>query len=129
MSIANLKNGNMIVHENYEWKPIHDFVMIEIVPNDFKSKKTSSGLVLPDQPTERNESAGQVGDVDLRIILAKVVETGPECKFLKVGDYVYADKLSSRPIPLMENKYRVMPERNILIMGSEIKNENNDIGE
>ena len=119
MNIVNLTNGNMQIC-GYEWKPIHDFIMIEIVDNEFKFEKTESGLYMPDSGGVRNESAGQVGEVELRIVLAKVIEVGAGCSFLQPGDYVYVDRLSSRPIPLAESNDRQMPERNILVMGRPI---------
>jgi len=65
------------------YQPISDFVVVEFLTFE----KTDGGVIVPDSIREERSKK----------MAWKVLATGPDCKYVKLGDYVMPGPLS-RPI-------------------------------
>jgi co-chaperonin GroES (HSP10) len=89
--------------------------------NPYVENVTKSGLIYNDGEFE-NEDSGETEKLDLRIACAQVIEVGPECKYCKVGDDVYFNTFSSKPVPFQRQGFFLCNELNILsIMNDDLE--------
>ena len=84
-------------------------VLIDVYDkNPYKQAETEDGLTLSDEFI--NSDSGQIDKKDFYIECAKVIEAGPECKYVKPGDDVLIDIRTMSPIPFYGKVYWVLDE-------------------
>lgn len=93
-------------------KPLGSYVIVKpYKENPFqKVRVLDSGLVLNPswRISTKDAMTGDFEDPDQQIITGVVVETGPDCKWLKVGDTIMWDKPTALPVPFFSfGFYRV----------------------
>jgi co-chaperonin GroES (HSP10) len=81
--------------------------------NPYVETVTKTGLIYNDGDFDNSDS-GEHEQMDLQIKCAEVVEVGPECKYTKVGDDVYFNVFSARPVPFQRQGFILCNELNIL---------------
>lgn len=102
-----------------EIMPMGNYVLVEpFKQNPFQKIQTTKSGIITDlggyTPTYKSHETGEVEEEELFIKVATVIETGPECKFLKVGDVVFYTVASEVMIPFYKfgwvtvNESRVM---------------------
>lgn len=100
------------------------FANLLILPyeeNPYVKTKTDSGLIITDGQFD-NPDSGQRDMKDLYIECGHVIEVGPECKYVKVGDDVFYDCRSMRPVPFMREGFLIGSEINLVaIMNDDLK--------
>ena len=95
-------------------KANHSNIVVKLLKNKYVKTKTDSGLIISTSLSFTHET-GEMEDVLKElIVLAEIVAAGPECKYYKVGDEIYADTRSFRPIPFNGLGYFCTNEQNIL---------------
>ncbi len=95
-----LPNGNRIILMPY---PSNPYVKV----------LTEGGIYI--QPTGQffNKDTGTMDTMEENIICAKVIEVGPDCKDVRIGDDVYYHKNLATPLPFMGLGYQTTAEQQI----------------
>ena len=85
-----------------EIKPLTNYVFVRgVAENPYVVKTTEAGLILPKGLAhEQADGSGRIQQMEEVIKFGIVEEVGDEVKTLKVGDGVYFDVRSVRPIPI-----------------------------
>lgn len=81
--------------------------------NPYAKKVTDGGLQLIDGDF-KNPDSGENEKLNQEIRCAKVLEVGPECKYVKPGDDVFFRMSITIPIPFMGQGFFMTNEPNIL---------------
>lgn len=106
-----------------EIMPLFSNVMIRpYAENPYDTMKSEEGLILNNGEFDNSDS-GEHENLDLKIACAEVIEVGPECKYVKVGDDVYVNTFSIRPVPFMRQGFFLCNEQNILTVMNNNLNE------
>ena len=84
-------------------KAIGKYIVIK--PSTFKIEKTKGGLLLSEKEKE-----------DIRYRQAKIKSVGGDVKGLKAGNDIYYDKSSGFNIEIKEESYKVIQERDVVIV-------------
>lgn len=102
-----------------EIMPLYSFVMIEFYDEDpYDKKYTESGLKLTEDVFE-NPDTGNLDKKEFPVKTAKVIDVGPDAKFVRQGDDVMVDSRTCRPIRFMGNIYFIVGEQNIITVIAE----------
>lgn len=109
--ISDLLNG-------VEIKPNSSFVLVKpYKKNPYERVEvTASGIVLDDNFVAKNEQTGEEEEIPAGIIVARVIEIGPDVKFVKEDDDVYYYSNSSVPIPFFRQGLQCVAESRILMV-------------
>lgn len=75
-----------------------------------------SGLILGADSNKKYKSneTGEMEDSEEYIACGKVIAVGPDCKYVKPGEDVYAVKHIATPLPFKNLGYRVINEQHII---------------
>lgn len=81
------------------YQPVKDQFVIE----QFVTEKTAGGIIIPESAQERD-------------YIAQVVAVGPECKYIKVGDFVMVNAIRKVPmIPIQsQNHYQFIESLDLM---------------
>ena len=111
-----------------EIMPIYNNIMIRpYKENPYADQVTASGLKLGSGEFT-NPDSGEDDTLDTFVGCAKIIETGPEVKYLKVGDDVYYDTRTVYPVPFMSLGYRLTTEPQILcVLNENLKERFNEL--
>jgi co-chaperonin GroES (HSP10) len=90
--------------------------------NPYVEEKTDLGLVYNDDNFD-NDDSGEHEKNEIIVGCAEVFEVGPECKYLKVGDDVYYNTFSARPVPFQRQGFLLCNELNIIAVMNDNLNE------
>jgi len=83
-------------------------------------KKVMQGNIIVDYNGDfANPDTGERDKLRELIGCAKVIEVGPECKYLKEGDDVYYDTRTVYPVPFMSLGYMLCAEQQIMCVLNE----------
>ena len=106
-----------------EIMPLYSMVMVEMYEeNPYERKETETGLKLTGDLRE-NEDTGNIEKSEFFVRVARVVEAGPDCKYVRSGDDVLVDTRSIRPIRFMDNMFWNTAEQNLVAVINEGLNE------
>jgi hypothetical protein len=98
-----------------EMIPLYNKVLILPYPrNPYKKIVNESGLIVEYNGSFKNPDTGEMDTMKELIGCAKVIETGPECKYLKQGDDIFYDTRSALPVPMMSLGYLLIHEAQAL---------------
>lgn len=80
-----------------------------------KLETTETGLILgiDGNKTQFSTDTGEMEESEVLVACAQVVATGDDCKYLNVGDDVYAYRPLAKPIPFGRRGYYILSEQNI----------------
>lgn len=85
-----------------ELKLTKDYIAIVEVENPFKKKVSSGGIILAGGEYAMSDETGEMEKVEQVVRFGVVTLVGPDAKVVKVGDGVYYDQRTLRPIPFYE---------------------------
>ena len=92
-------------------KPLGDRVLIELIPEDERSKKTKYGIVIPDTAEKERPQEGKVAAVGE----GKVLESGKVVPLkVKKGDKVLFSKYGPSEIKIDGKEYLIAKDEDIL---------------
>lgn len=116
-SIAENMNGLEIL-------PVFNYMIVR--PYDQnpyqKIKVSSSGLIYDlggHKPEFKNPDNGQLEEEENFIVVGKVIEVGPETKYVREGDDVFFTKPSQTPIPFFKMGLVYVSEQRVLAVVNE----------
>jgi hypothetical protein len=116
-----LKNNDKIskVLNGLEIKPNTNYVLVKpYVKNPYeKTEIRDSGIILDSEAaTFHNQDTGNEEEQTRGIVVGRVIEIGPECKYVKEGDDVYYYYGSIIPIPFFRQGFQAVAESRILMI-------------
>lgn len=106
----------MIMELKKEIMPLYSTILVEIYEtNPYESIETETGLKLThgefDSPDTGNRERKE-----FMTSAAKIIATGPDCKYAKVGDDCLIDIRATRPIMFKGGVYFNLAEQNIVAL-------------
>lgn len=106
--------------ETLEILPIRDKVIILPYPqNPYMQTITESGIFVDTMGQFFNPDSGKLDQMNEMVVCGKVIEVGPECRWVQVGDDVYYDSRTAFPFPFMNNGYKLTSEVSLLAILNE----------
>ena len=121
-TFANEINKNV---ENIEIMPIGNYLLVKMFEeNPFQRivRDEKSGLIIDlggQKPEYKNTDNGQIEQEENFIKVGVVQEIGPECKWCKAGDTVFATKVSLVPVPFYKQNLQLLCENRVLAIVNE----------
>lgn len=102
--------------ETLEMLPMSNKIILLPYPtNPYKKLVSQGGLFIADYKGQfLNPDSGENDNLKELVACAKVIEVGPDCKFLKSGDDVFYDTRTVYPVPFMSLGYILTSEPQIL---------------
>lgn len=98
-------NGNKVILQKYPRNPY---------------RKIMEGSIIVDYDgTFKNPDTGEEDKLKELVSCAKVIEVGPECKWLAPGDDVYFDMRTVYPLPFMSMGYLLITEPQVFCIVNE----------
>lgn len=114
--------------EKLEMLPLYNKIIIQPYPVNPYRKVVEGNLIVDYTGGFRNPDSGEDDTLDTFVGCAKIIETGPEVKYLKVGDDVYYDTRTVYPVPFMSLGYRLTTEPQILcVLNENLKERFNEL--
>lgn len=108
--------------ETLEMLPMMNKIIILPYPENPYKKVMQGNIIVNYSGSFMNPDSGEQDKLVELVGCAKVIEVGPECKFLKPGDDVYYDTRTTYPVPFMSLGYKLTTEPQILcVLNSELK--------
>ena len=105
--------------EKLELLPMGSKIIILPYPEN-PYKKVIQGSIIVDYTGDFiNPDSGEKDKLKELVACAKVIEVGPECKYLKQGDDIYFDTRSVYPVPFMSCGYQLTTEQQVLCVLNE----------
>lgn len=90
--------------------------------NPYVKVLTKSGIYVQPTGTFFNPDSGTMDTMEEAIICGAIIEIGPECKNVRIGDDIYFNKNTAAPLPFMGLGYQTLPEQNIMaIINNDLK--------
>lgn len=103
-----------------EMLPIGSKVVILPYPeNPYKKVITESGILIDYDGSFKNPDSGEQDKLKQGIQCAKVIEVGPDCKVVRLGDDVFYESRATAPLPFFSLGYEVLVEGNIFVILNE----------
>jgi hypothetical protein len=108
----------------FEIKPLYNRIIVKpFAYNPFQQIKIENGIITDiggmNPNTEFNPNTGQFEEREQNIIVATVVEVGPDCKFLQPGDAVFYMRNLPTPIPFFKQGLWTLKEENVIAVVNE----------
>lgn len=99
--------------------PLYDRLLVKPEPtNPFQKITIENGIITDiggmNPNIEFNNDTGEYQERNQNIIVATVVEVGPECKYIKEGDAVMYLKHLPTPVPFFKQGFWTIKEENII---------------
>ena len=114
--------------EKLEMLPLYNKIIIQPYPVNPYRKVVEGNIIVDYTGGFRNPDSGEDDTLDTFVGCAKIIETGPEVKYLKVGDDVYYDTRTVYPVPFMSLGYRLTTEPQILcVLNENLKERFNEL--
>lgn len=89
-------------------------ILMPYPTNPYVKIMTESGIYTQPTGTFMNPDSGTLDTMEEITVCAKVIEVGPDCKSIQIGDDVYYDKRTAYPLPFMGLGYQVSSESQII---------------
>lgn len=106
-----------------EIKPMFNRILITLFDkNPFQRITVENGIITDlggMNPEFKNTDTGQMEEHEQIIIVGVVQEIGPDVKYIKVGDTVFLDKGSARPVPFFKQGFHCINEQQIIAVVNE----------
>jgi hypothetical protein len=105
--------------ETLEMLPMFNKVILLPYPNNPYRKTVQGSIIVDFNGDFLNPESGEKDKLQELVACAKIIEVGPECKYLKPGDDIYYDPRTCYPVPFMSLGYRLTSEPQILCVLNE----------
>lgn len=100
--------------ETLEFLPMFNKIILEKYPANPYRTIVEGGIIVDYTGLFDNPDTGEKDNLKELVACARVVEVGPEVKYLKPGDDVYYDTRTCYPVPFMSMGYLLTSEPQIL---------------
>lgn len=99
--------------------PLYDRILVKPFPeNPFQKITIENGIITDiggmNPNIEFNNDTGEFQERNQNVIVATVVEVGPDCKYLKEGDSVMYLKHLPTPVPFFKQGFWTLKEENVI---------------
>ena len=94
-------------------------IILPYPENPYRNRFTESGIILDSGGSFLNPDSGEMDKKAEFVRCAKVVDAGPECKYVKEGDDVFYLPGAVFPIPYMSLGYVMASESNLIAIINE----------
>lgn len=105
--------------EKLEILPMFNKIILMPYPTNPYKKLKEGNIWVDYDGSFQNPDSGEKDTLNQLVGCAKVIEVGPECKFLKPGDDIYYDTRTVYPVPFMSMGYQLTSEPQILCVLNE----------
>lgn len=106
--------------ETLELMPMgNKIIIMPYVRNPYRKVISEGGIILDYNGDFKNPDTGEMDKEVVGIGCAKVIEVGPEAKYLSPGDDIIYDTRQVYPVPFMQLGYKAMPEPNVICVINE----------
>lgn len=105
--------------QTLEMLPMLNKVILLPYPTNPYKKFVEGSIIVEYTGSFMNPDSGEKDQLQELVACAKVIEVGPECKYLQPGDDVYYDPRTCYPVPFMSLGYRLTSEPQILCVLNE----------
>lgn len=107
-----------------EIKPTFNRILVTLFDKNPFQKLTvnKSGLIIDMggmAPTYKNTDSGEVEEAKQMIIVGVVQEVGPDVKYIRVGDTIFMDRNSARPVPFYKQGLHCLSEQQVIAIVNE----------
>lgn len=107
-----------------EIKPMFNRILVTLFDkNPFQKITTTKSGIITDMggmaPTYKNTDSGEIEEAKQMIIVGVVQEIGPDVKYIKVGDTVFIDRNSTRPVPFYKQGLHCLSEQQVIAVINE----------
>ncbi len=107
-----------------EIKPTFNRILITLFDkNPFQKVTTTKSGIITDMgglaPTYKNTDSGEIEEAKQMIIVGVVQEIGPDVKYIKVGDTIFVDRNSARPVPFYKQGLHCLSEQQVIAIVNE----------
>lgn len=100
--------------QTLEMLPMFNKVVLLPYPTNPYKKVVEGSIIVEYSGDFMNPDSGEKDKLQELVGCAKVIEVGPECKYLKAGDDIYYDPRTCYPVPFMSLGYKLTTESQIL---------------
>lgn len=105
--------------EKLELVPMANKILIQPYPVNPYRKVVEGNIIVDYTGSFMNPDSGEEDNLKELIGCAKVVEVGPECKYVQNGDDIYYDTRTAYPLPFMSMGYKMLSESQVLCVLNE----------
>ena len=107
-----------------EIKPTFNRLLITLFDkNPFQKITTTKSGIITDMgglaPTYKNTDSGEIEEAQQMILVGVVQEVGPDVKYIKVGDTIFIDRNSARPVPFYKQGLHCLSEQQVIAIVNE----------
>lgn len=107
-----------------EIKPTFNRILVTLFDkNPFQKITTTKSGIITDMgglaPTYKNTDSGEIEEAQQMIIVGVVQEVGPDVKYIKVGDTIFMDRNSARPVPFYKQGLHCLSEQQVIAIVNE----------
>lgn len=107
-----------------EIKPTFNRILITLFEkNPFQKITVNKSGIITDMgglnPTYKNTNSGEIEEAKQMIIVGVIQEVGPDVKYAKVGDTVFVDRNSARPVPFYKQGLHCISEQQVIAIVNE----------
>ena len=107
-----------------EIKPTFNRILITLFDkNPFQKITTTKSGIITDMgglaPTYKNTDSGEIEEAKQMILVGVVQEVGPDVKYIKVGDTIFMDRNSARPVPFYKQGLHCLSEQQVIAIVNE----------
>lgn len=123
--VDEVKQSKQGLNGGAEIIPMRDYLLVEpFKTNPFQQivKDYKTGIVLDlggYTPEWKSNDTGEIEEAEQWMRVATVIETGPECKFIKPGDAIFYSKPSEVTIPFYKHGFCVVQEARVFAVVNE----------
>jgi hypothetical protein len=105
--------------ETLELIPMYDKVILLPYPTNPYRKVLQGNIIVDYTGAFKNPDTGEDDILEEGIQCGKIIEVGPNTKFVKVGDDVFFDKRTVYKVPFFSQGYRLTSETQLLCVLNE----------
>ena len=105
--------------QTLELLPMMNKIILLPYPTNPYKKVVEGSIIVEFNGDFMNPDSGEKDKMQELVACAKVIEVGPECKYLKPGDDIYYDPRTCYPVPFMSLGYKLTSEHQILCVLNE----------
>lgn len=105
--------------ERLELIPLGQKIILLPYPTNPYKKLVNGSILIAYEGEFINPDSGEADKLDRLVACGKVIEIGPECKYLKPGDDIFYDPRTCYPLPFMSLGYKLTTEPQILAIVNE----------
>ena len=94
--------------------PLGNKIIVQPYVDNPYERKVQNGILLESAGVFKNPDTGSLDKLEKGIICGKVVEVGPETKYVSIGDDVYYAEHTVSPIPFFRMGYKLLSEYSVI---------------